>query len=365
MTVTAIVGGYGAVGRAVAEQLHAWGLGPVRIGGRDADRAAALVATDLAGDGSAYRVDTGDPAGLARFCAHADIVVNCAGPAPVVGDRVARAALRAGAHYVDAAGEEDRYTQVRAGWPAHPGRRPTALLSAGMMPGLSGLLPRYAATTVTGARRLVAYIGGRDRFTRTGAADYLDASAGDGHPLAAWRGGRRVPAALDPREFTHLAPFGAAVTALPYLSAETERMARAVGLTEVDWYSVFVGERVLAALRRGGADDPDPAAALCRAADLDVFGHRPYQLLVFEVTGADGTTRTTVVRGSGAGALTGAAAALAVRAVAAGDVPAGVHHAADVLDAVASVAVLRTTSAVLDISVHDGPIETGYDEGEL
>src|SRR5207302_8403929 len=102
-----------------------------------------------------------DPRSLADFCEGCRVVVNCAGPSSVIGDRVARAAFAAGADYVDVAGERALHAQA-VGLPA--GR--TALPGAGMMPGLSELLPRVLAHDhPRRTAHLRAWCGGRGRFT--------------------------------------------------------------------------------------------------------------------------------------------------------------------------------------------------------
>jgi hypothetical protein len=348
----AVVGGYGGVGEAAVRQLDRWGIGPLRLGGRDRERAAGL-ARSLVVPADGRGIDAADPSALDRFCGGAAIVLNCAGPAFTIGDQVAAAAGRAGAGYVDAAGGDAFCSALaRARWP-RPARW-AAVISAGLMPGLTGLLPRWAAATVPGpVTHLVGYVGGRDRFTRAAAADYVATGHMFGRPRAAWRHGVRVPDALAPMTGATLPFFPEPVTAQPYLSAETERVARDLGLTEADWYSVFAGQHVLAALRQLDADPERSADRLRRAAELDLFGRSAYHMLVLELGGA--VTRTVALRGTGASALTGSVAALAVRAIRAGMVPAGVHHASDVLEPLTSLALLTDGLAVTSLTTVDGP----------
>lgn len=358
----AVVGAYGGAGEAAVRRLDQWAIGPLRLGGRDCGRATAL-AKSLTVPATGDAVDAADPADLDRFCAGAAVVLNCAGPAYRIGDRVAAAAARAGTGYVDAAGDDAfRSTLTGAGWPRPPGW--PAVISAGVQPGLTGLLPRYAAAGMPGrVTRLLAYVGGRDRFTHAAAADYVTTGAEFGEPLAAWRHGARVPRALAPLVGVPLPFFPEPVTAQPYLSGETERVARDLGLDEVDWYSVFTGQHVLAALRQPDADRSRMAERLRRAADLDLFGRSAYQLLVLELTGT--ASRTVVLRGTGASALTGAVAAVAVRAVLAGAVPPGVHHAAEVLDPAESVALLTAGPAIVDLATYERPVTAAEEEGYL
>jgi hypothetical protein len=341
----AVLGAYGGVGSAAVHQLHAWGAGPLRLGGRDIRCARRLLATTGAA-GEAVAVDAADPASLAGFCAAARLVVNCAGPSSVLEERVAVAALEAGADYVDAGGDEPLHGALeRLGLP--PAGR-CALVSAGMQPGLSALLVRALAADCPDATSLVAYAGGSGRFTPAAAADYLATVDTAGTPLACWRGGARAPAALPPLRDVELAFFDGRVTAYPYLSLELERVARAVGLTDATWYSVFGGEHVLRVLERGaGSAEPEVAAqALSRAAELDAFGRRSYQLFVVTLANGDGAGRTLLVRGSDPIALTGACVAVAADAVLAGDVAAGLAFAGERLDPAAALARLAGASAV-------------------
>ncbi|MDF2708687.1 MAG: hypothetical protein K0R62_4339 [Nonomuraea muscovyensis] len=366
----------------------------------------------------AVRVDVEDAGALAAFCAGCRIVVNCAGPSSRILDTVARAALAAGAAYVDVAGDHiDRTllqtiaTRPRPPATPTPDTAPTTpsgdntpitpsgetaphfeaalygeaasphgvaspgetvssceagltgsshqvaspaltgpacesapwgrggvggdaavVLGAGMMPGLSALLPRYLAAGFRRVERLVAYVGGLDPFTPAAARDYVASLAGGyGTALAAWRGHRPVRGALRPVRGVRLPGWSGRVSAYPYLAAETGRLARALRIAEVEWWTVFDGERTLDALARAGDAEPERAAeALVRASRLEAFGREPYFQMVFEMTG-DGGGRTLVVRTGQSHELSAAVAAAATVAVLRGQVPGGVHEAADVL----------------------------------
>lgn len=337
-----VVGGYGGVGAVAAARLSAWGVAPLRVGGRDTRRTAEAAARLGA---HACPVDVSNPESLAAFVRGCRVVINCAGPAVVVGDLVARAARDAGARYVDAAGDEEFHRRLEAlDWPG------TAVISAGMMPGLTGLLPLLLIDGVERPLRLTGWVGGRDRFTVTAALDYLAAFDRFGETFAAWRGGRRVSRAAVADPAARVPFFPGPVAATPYLSTETEALARGLGVADATWFSVFDGEHLWQALTRqpGGATVEERAARLSRAAELDLFGHDPYQLIVAELAGPS-AARTLVVRGAGANELTGATAAMAAMAVLSGDVPAGVHHAADVLDPRWAAGLLA------GVEVFDGP----------
>ncbi|MGP4024133.1 saccharopine dehydrogenase NADP-binding domain-containing protein [Actinomadura sp. 3N407] len=342
MTV-GVIGCYGTVGRALVRRLRE----PLRLGGRDLTRIRKLARP---GD-EAVEVDIDDAAGTAKFCAGCDVVVNCAGPSARIGDTVARAALKAGAHYVDVAGDQLDHSRLTA---LAGGR--AAVLAAGMMPGLSALLPRALAGGVDRPSRLVAHVGGLDRFTRAASLDYIASLHGEhATPLAAWRGHQPIRGALHPAERVALPRFPGRVSAYPYLSRETERLARALELAEIEWWGVFDGERTLRALSGARGEEPGRAAeALELAARLDALGRRPYFQLVFDLDG-----RVLFVRADDSYELTAVLAATATRAVAAGRVPAGAHDASDVLAPAGVLRDLRDDPAVEVAEPSRAPVEEG------
>ncbi|MFD1939800.1 hypothetical protein ACFSKW_50925 [Nonomuraea mangrovi] len=311
MTAIGVIGGYGSVGRAAVAQLRAWGLGPIVVAGRDPAQADVVV-------------DGDEPAGLDRFCASLSLVVNCTGSPPRNRVAVADAAARAGIPYIDPDGDEPLHTLLSDRSCAEP-----VVLSAGMLPGLTGLLPRLLVTEPGG--RLVCYVGGQDLFTIAAATDYLaavDRSAG--RTFAVWRGGSRVERAGVPVIEGDVPHFSEPASGVPFLSPEMERLASRLHLAELVFYSVFPGRRLRAALVAAQRDAVD-AEAVVRASELDAFGRSRYHRLVFQLRG-EPTMPTIVLSGRGSSELTGATAAMTALAVLEGAVAPGLHFAADVLD---------------------------------
>ncbi|MBU8860439.1 MULTISPECIES: saccharopine dehydrogenase NADP-binding domain-containing protein [unclassified Micromonospora] len=375
----AVVGGYGAVGSAAVARLHRDGVGPLRVGGRNPDRAAALVRDRLGGAGEAVAVDVYDPDSLARFCAGCRLVVCAGGASHQVLDRVAVAALAAGADYVDAGGDEPLYDRLAGRDLAAQGR--IALVTAGMMPGLSGLLPRWlAARGVTRPRRLVAHLGVMDKLTPAGAVDYLlSLHDRERDSRAVWIGGRPVARAAEPQVDALVPFFPNPVGVHPYLGYEARRLGAGLGLDEVRWNSVFDGgAAMMATLGRlqgamaGQSDLTRAAAELARAADLDMFSRRPYQLMLLELSGADAAgdpvTRTVLARSTDTSALTGTVLALAARQVLDGLVKPGTHFAAEGLHPERLVEALLRTGALTAFETFDVPAAeaaTAVEEGAL
>ncbi|WP_067814910.1 saccharopine dehydrogenase NADP-binding domain-containing protein [Actinomadura kijaniata] len=356
MTVIGVLGGAGAVGGVVVDRLAARRPGTLRIGGRDRERAAAVCAkarADVPGAVvEAVRVDLADDAGLRAFCDGCDVVVNCAGPSYRVLDRVARAALAAGAGYVDAAGDTVALDALREAPVAAD--RP-AVFSAGLMPGLSGLLPRLLAAD-GGPARLDVYVGGAAAIGPLSAVDaLLTRGPGFGTALAAWRGGEVVPNALRPLRSVALPGFRGRVHAWPFLSVEAARLAADLGVDELRNYTVYVTEEIPRALASAWADGDGPlerhVPAVVAAAEADLAATGPYYTMLFQAVPRDpasGGPRRLMLHTPDSYALSGVVAAVAVRDLLAGRIPPGAHLAAEVLDP-------RATADLLA----DDPLVTG------
>lgn len=242
-----VLGGTGAVGRVVAKRLDDGDTTRVRIGARSTG------------------VDLHDDAALAAFCRGCAVVVNAAGPSYVVRDRVARAALSAGSHYVDAAGDAPLLDALRTDPPAALAER-AALVSAGVAPGLSGMLPRLL-TVVPGVTRLDSYVGGATPVGPLAAVDVLlTRGPRFGVPGALRRAGRTVPDALPRLDGVTLPGFDAPVHAWPYLPAE---LAALPFDGEIRAYAVYTSRRVPDALARAWTELPHPDAGSTTGAEVD------------------------------------------------------------------------------------------------
>lgn len=337
-----ILGGYGAVGSAVVRRLHQEGIGPLLIGGRDPSRAQALIASLQGGEGAtAISAETADlwSASLDSFVSRCRLLVNCAGPSYRVLDTVARAALRHGVDYVDAAGDDPLHARLTAqggetdAWSA-AGR--TAVISAGALPGLSGLLPRLLLESATQPVRLEGYVGGVATLTPAAAGDVLLARGPEhGTPSAAWEDGRIRDRALEPQRDLHLAAFPQPVAAYPYLPTEATRLAETAGIRRLHWYTTFGGTRLAEELAMAWSLGTADTAELVRAADEDVSRHGSWYGQEFHLWNGteDGPpARTLTLRAQDSYELSGFLAAAAARHVLADRVEPGVHYAADVLD---------------------------------
>jgi saccharopine dehydrogenase-like protein len=145
-----VLGGYGAVGRVVAESLGEWFPGRVVVAGRDLGRATAVAEASRAGL-IARAVDVGDPDAVGRAIADARVVVMCVERA---NEAVARACLERGVHIVDISASAPVLEAIARLDDLATTQNATAALSVGVAPGLTNLLARHCVDRLPGARRL-------------------------------------------------------------------------------------------------------------------------------------------------------------------------------------------------------------------
>ncbi|CAM5709886.1 saccharopine dehydrogenase NADP-binding domain-containing protein [Streptomyces afghaniensis] len=358
-----VVGAAGAVGRVVLEELLRLGVGPVRAAVRRPPGRALPSGAHLWPD----PVEVADARALAAFCAECRVVVNATGPVRAVGHRVASAALASGADLVDVNDTAELPEPVPY---ARLLRWRTAVIGAGLMPGLAGLLPGVLVADggLDRPRTLTVRVGGLPHFPPAAARDFMDRLARPGGEVTAvWRGGRRVAGALGVERGVRLPYFPGAVTAIPYLTEEAVGVARRYGLDEVRWYTVFGGEHTRAVLDRYRAGLPpgrsvdEAATELSRATLTDLAGRAPHQLVTCELDG-----RALVLTGTDSSALTGTAAAHAALAVLKGELPPGQLHFAALPDSARLARRLAESPAVTGLRLLDGPLaELPLEEGIL
>jgi short subunit dehydrogenase-like uncharacterized protein len=98
-----VYGATGFTGRLVVDEVRRRGAAPI-LGGRN--RAALERMADSVGAAELRVADLSQPASVAALLDGVGCVVNCAGPFVRFGEPVLRAAIAAGAHYLDTTGEQ-------------------------------------------------------------------------------------------------------------------------------------------------------------------------------------------------------------------------------------------------------------------
>lgn len=163
-TVIGVLGGTGRVGRECLRHLSEALSCELLIGGRRPPLGAL--------PGTFEQVDIFDAASLARFCSRCSLIVNCTGPASLVRDRVALAALHHHCHFIDPGGYTPLFGWLDAQGQEIRNRGLTYLLALGILPGLSEIFPVFVVQTEFD--RVDAFecgVVGRDRWTYPSAWD--------------------------------------------------------------------------------------------------------------------------------------------------------------------------------------------------
>ncbi|VVS94557.1 saccharopine dehydrogenase family protein [Desulfoluna spongiiphila] len=240
--VVGVVGGYGRIGTETAGALAGTPGCRLLIGGRNEDRGRAL-ADSLGNCASARAVDVREPGSLAAFCEGCDLVVNCAGPSRLMGDKVALAALDSGTHYVDVGGYDSMYSLLESRAEEIAEKKLHAIVSSGMFPGLTEVFPQYvAATYFDEVDTLAFYYAGRGDFSYSGAYDLIcGLEEGAGNPLTYYDHGLIKKENGPPQKVTLPAPVGEAMAHLS-MNNKARAMAEASKIGTARFYSAFLGE---------------------------------------------------------------------------------------------------------------------------
>lgn len=316
-----VIGGYGAVGRAVAATLAPAFPGSVVIAGRHGGRAWEC-ARGLGAGVRAARVDATRADDVDRALAGAGVVVMCV----EAGNReVAGACLRRGIDLVDVSAT----ATVLAGIARLDGDArssgASAVLSVGLAPGVTNLLARRVVGRLPEAARVDLTLGlglGDDH----GSDSRRWVVRGLGTGTASGVRSRSVDLPEYGRRVVHPFPFSDQLT----LSATLDRPV--VTRLCFDRRSVTAG---LFALRRmrafAGPRRQRVALAVDRCLARVRLGGTRY-VVHAQAVASDGRTAEAAVSGYGDARITGEVAAAVVRRLVAGHIPAGVHHLDEVVD---------------------------------
>ncbi|MEH0020161.1 MAG: saccharopine dehydrogenase NADP-binding domain-containing protein [Desulfobacter sp.] len=299
-----ILGGYGLGGFETAKALIRTGSHPVLLAGRDLEKACAAVnalesfakgaSAAASRDAAAVRVDLWDDVALTDFCRQCCLVINCAGPSRSILDRVAKAALGAGIHYVDMGGDDVLYDLLHPLEGTIRKKGLSFIVSAGMYPGLSGLFPAYMAGA--GFDRVdelaVYFISEGESLTANAAYDVV-ASIEDGFAqgMAGYQkhGGKKAgmaPAWVD-------LPFLGKRFMYPSINREMELLATETGMRAIRNF-ISPGEAGMAQLMAIRTASPDgfdrqkAAVSLIAASQKDMAGIPPRTLFYLTVEGRSG-----------------------------------------------------------------------------
>jgi hypothetical protein len=280
---TLILGGYGNFGARIARALTRHDGMQLLIGGRDAARAGALAAS-LGAHAQALAIDLHDEARLVdTLRSHGvELLIHTAGPFQAQGYGVARAAARAGAHYIDLADGRRFVCDFAAALnDAFRAASRCAITGASTVPALSSAVVEHLTQGWRAIEAIDVCIAPAQNATR-GAATMAAVLGYCGESLEVWLDGRwqrrRGWAHPERVRFARLAPRLGALCDIPDLELFPRRYAGVRSVMFRAALEVPLAQRglaLLAALR--GARCAPPLAPWARAlnglaAVFDPFG---------------------------------------------------------------------------------------------
>jgi len=168
-----ILGGYGRTGTFVAAELMKVPNVEVVLGGRNISKVDAVLRSIDNTSARAVAADVFDPESLKRFCRDTDVVVNCTSPTCLVLDRVAKAAVEAGAHYIDPGGYETVHRSMKSRNAEVAAKGCSCLISAGLCPGITELLVRHIAEQFDAPDSVDFYMDGRAEMSSSVFEDMI------------------------------------------------------------------------------------------------------------------------------------------------------------------------------------------------
>ena len=283
-----VLGGFGATGREVMRLLYQAGENSLRAGGRN------LQPTPW---GQSSFVDVSDAHSLMKFARGCRLIINCSAPSVRLSQQVATLLHSAGIPLVDAGG---------INCPAqlsHPADKPasSALFAAGALPGLSGILPAWLASKYDEVTSLQCWFGIFDRFTHSGAEDYLDGVLRTSATAATPR----------PRQSNITLPFFPRPIQLqPYEDEESRLVQVRTGVKQSGCYLALDGEHLARALDTARTlPRAEAINSVVQASSLDVAGRQPWVNFLIQVDGVSNghkTTKTLLLKAAGIAQLTAA-----------------------------------------------------------
>lgn len=353
----AIIGGYGAVGAKACQLLQKWGKQPLKIGGRNPEKAKNDYAA-LFPDAQWEQVDVQHDENMRNFIKGSKLVVNCAGPSHSISERITRICISEGCHLVDAGFErKPGKTEINA-------NNLVILYAAGATPGLSGMFPRWFAQQFEKVTSLLAYIGALDTFTPTGAKDYLEGVLDETNsPLACWKNGALCKGVLKRASHVRLPFFPRELSTYPIFDSETHFVAKNLDISNGEWYCTVDGNHIANVLDTAGTlykTAPKEAIdKLCLATALDMAGRDAYFNMLVQMEGISEdrvVTRTALMETRGVNQVTGSVAAACAIAALEGRISPGIRPAASADNVSFIVDLLIESGAIGQVRIFKHPV---------
>lgn len=312
------------------------------------------------------KADAYDEASLDNFCSGCEVILNCAGPSYCIGDRVAIAAQKAGAYYIDAFGAD---ILEKALLEKNYHKKGTFIISAGNFPGLSAILPCWLAKQgFETVEKMDIFSGGIEKSTWSACADVLLSSiSGFGTPDAIFRDGSIIKSNYEYKDKVFVPGFNQEFYIQDFINSETVKLARALNLKEARWINIINNKLVKDIMAKAcsrliidksGKALNETVTKVNDLINMHIGGNKQWYTMMVEIEGIINkkqARKRAILSTSNSCELSGVVAATAVERVLEGNTHNGVYWAFECLDPAKVVEKLIRTKAIEGINIIDIP----------
>ena len=243
-----IVGGYGAIGVIVAEDLLKNTQYKVLIGGRSQEKTTELV-NRLGSRASGKTVDLFDENSLDQFCGECFLIINCSAPSWEIKDIVLKSSLKSGSSFVDPGIYYDKTGNYDE---AFRQKGLSAVLYAGWVPGVTGILPRYLyglyEKKIKKINSLHTFCGDRSGWSPNASVDimhhFIKGVDSGFFENGKWNSRSFIHDLLDAKFYKYPDPLGRYVVS-PVFSIEHQKLAEEIKAQKLGFFAGIFGFRTL------------------------------------------------------------------------------------------------------------------------
>lgn len=190
-----------------------------------------------------FSMDIFDPSQLDEFCNDCTVIFNCAGPSYKIKDKIAIAAQKANAVYVDMSDILITESSLKNDIPSDG----VYVVGTGYVPGISGILLNTICAEFDKIHKIQGFQAGRQYYSRIAFYDILLSSMSEaGYPDAYFKNGQIVHKKENIDEKRYLPGMPESVYLKPYLPRELIDLAeKSAKIDELHWYNCLTDKRMM------------------------------------------------------------------------------------------------------------------------
>lgn len=238
--IVGVIGASGSVGLETVKSLFEHTDYHLALGARNIDKMDDIFSW-LGTRGTFFKVDIFNDEELKTFCINCNLIINCAGPSKKILDKISLASIKSNCHYVDVSGDSDLYTMLNKRVTDIKSKNLTHIISAGLYPGLTELLPAYIANNnFKKVDHMEVFLSSKGTLSINAAYDYICSIRDDYVTgMAYCHKGRIKKIQGSYRSKAQLPYFSKKLDVYPIISNEFQVMADQNNINSFYFYSVY------------------------------------------------------------------------------------------------------------------------------